>query len=43
MRLNEISMDNVPRAALEAAQSKAQGIEFTKAQIDDDEGTETYG
>ena len=39
---NEISMDQVPQAAMEAAQAKAEGIEFTKAQMDDDEGTETY-
>lgn len=39
---SEVSLEEVPAAALEAAQAKAEGVEFIKAQIDNDEGTETY-
>lgn len=37
-----ISMDEVPAAALEAAEANANGVAFTSVALDDDEGTETY-
>ena len=37
-----MSMDQVPPAAMEAAKTAAEGVEFTAVAMDDDEGTETY-
>lgn len=39
---SKIEMSAVPAAAMEAAQKAAQGVTFETAQIDNDEGTETY-
>ena len=41
---NQISMDEVPQAAMEAAQAEAEamGVSFENVQMDDDEGTTTY-
>ena len=37
-----IDMKDVPQAAIDAANSRANGIEFETVSIDDDEGTRTY-
>ena len=39
---NAISMDEVPEAAMTAAQENAMGVEFESVQIDPDNETETY-
>ena len=41
---NQISMDEVPQAAMEAAQAEADalGVSFDSVQMDDDQGTMTY-
>ena len=39
---NQIAMEEVPEAAMTAAQENAMGVEFDSVQLDDDEGTETY-
>ena len=39
---NAISMDEVPEAAMTAAQENAMGVEFETVQIDPDNETETY-
>lgn len=41
---NQISMDEVPQAAMEAAQAEADamGVSFDSVQMDDDDGTMTF-
>ena len=39
---NEISMDEVPEAALATAQEHAMGVTFDAVQMDPDAGTDTY-
>ena len=39
---NVISMDEVPQAAMTAAQENSMGVEFDQVQIDPDNDTETY-
>ena len=39
---SSISMDEVPEAAMTAAQENAMGVEFDSVQIDPDNETETY-
>lgn len=39
---NEMSMEEVPAAAMEAAQANANGVEFESVAMDPDAGTDTY-
>jgi hypothetical protein len=39
---NTIELTAVPKPAMDAAMANANGVTFDAAQIDDDEGTETY-